>query len=56
MVEGCAAYKTYNEKHITSFCYVMEFEEAKISIGPSELSIPENVVLPEGMAIPGGLP
>jgi hypothetical protein len=56
VVEGCAAYKTYSAKHITSFCYVMEFVEARLGIGPSELAIPDSFVLPDGVNIPGNLP
>ncbi|MGA2492001.1 MAG: hypothetical protein ABSF67_03520 [Roseiarcus sp.] len=52
VAEGCIAYKTYQSRHISSFCYIMEFDEGTANIGPNSGMIPPSVVLPVGFNIP----
>jgi hypothetical protein len=46
VAEGCFAYRTYQTKHIISYCYIMEFDEIKINIGSNIAALPPNIVLP----------
>jgi hypothetical protein len=51
VVEGCFAYMTYQKRHTSSFCYVMEFDDATLSLTPNSF-VPQNVVLPPDLVLP----
>jgi hypothetical protein len=53
VAEGCFVYDTYQAPHKTSYCYILEYDEMKISVGSSPAILAPNIILPPNATIPG---